>query len=99
MNDEELASHLGTIARSGTKTFLNNLSGDAKRDSNLIGQFGVDFTASSCCRPRNRLFPGEPVRNAPGAGPATARAVMRSNPPSAPHRAPCHPYFNEAGKE
>jgi molecular chaperone HtpG len=43
MNDEELASHLGTIARSGTKTFLNNLSGDAKRDSNLIGQFGVGF--------------------------------------------------------
>src|SRR3954471_14588991 len=43
MNDEELASHLGTIARSGTKTFLSNLSGDAKRDSNLIGQFGVGF--------------------------------------------------------
>jgi molecular chaperone HtpG len=43
MNDEELASHLGTIARSGTKNFLSNLSGDAKRDSNLIGQFGVGF--------------------------------------------------------
>jgi molecular chaperone HtpG len=43
MNDEELASHLGTIARSGTKNFLTTLSGDAKRDSNLIGQFGVGF--------------------------------------------------------
>ena len=43
MNDEDLASHLGTIARSGTKNFLNNLSGDAKKDSNLIGQFGVGF--------------------------------------------------------
>jgi molecular chaperone HtpG len=43
MNDEDLASHLGTIARSGTKNFLSNLSGDAKRDSNLIGQFGVGF--------------------------------------------------------
>ncbi len=43
MNDEELASHLGTIARSGTKNFLSSLSGDAKRDSNLIGQFGVGF--------------------------------------------------------
>jgi molecular chaperone HtpG len=43
MNEEDLISHLGTIARSGTKTFLAQLSGDAKRDSNLIGQFGVGF--------------------------------------------------------
>src|ERR1700678_332610 len=43
MNEEDLANHLGTIARSGTKNFLSNLSGDAKRDSNLIGQFGVGF--------------------------------------------------------
>ncbi len=43
MNDEDLVSHLGTIARSGTKNFLANLSGDAKKDSNLIGQFGVGF--------------------------------------------------------
>src|SRR5271154_2809282 len=43
MNDEDLESHLGTIARSGTKNFLSQLSGDAKKDSNLIGQFGVGF--------------------------------------------------------
>ncbi len=43
MNEEDLASHLGTIARSGTKNFLSQLSGDAKNDSNLIGQFGVGF--------------------------------------------------------
>jgi molecular chaperone HtpG len=43
MNEEDLVSHLGTIARSGTKNFLAKLSGDAKRDSNLIGQFGVGF--------------------------------------------------------
>jgi molecular chaperone HtpG len=43
MNEEDLVSHLGTIARSGTKSFLAKLSGDAKRDSNLIGQFGVGF--------------------------------------------------------
>jgi molecular chaperone HtpG len=43
MNEEELVSHLGTIARSGTKNFLAQLSGDAKKDSNLIGQFGVGF--------------------------------------------------------
>src|SRR5580658_1078374 len=43
MNEEDLASNLGTIARSGTKNFLSQLSGDAKKDTNLIGQFGVGF--------------------------------------------------------
>lgn len=43
MNEEDLISHLGTIARSGTKNFLSQLSGDARKDSNLIGQFGVGF--------------------------------------------------------
>jgi molecular chaperone HtpG len=43
MDEEDLVAHLGTIARSGTKNFLANLTGDAKRDSNLIGQFGVGF--------------------------------------------------------
>ena len=43
MNEEDLVSHLGTIARSGTKNFLAQLSGDARKGSNLIGQFGVGF--------------------------------------------------------
>jgi molecular chaperone HtpG len=43
MNAEDLEANLGTIARSGTKNFLSTLTGDAKRDSNLIGQFGVGF--------------------------------------------------------
>jgi molecular chaperone HtpG len=43
MNEADLVAHLGTIARSGTKNFLAQLSGDAKKDSNLIGQFGVGF--------------------------------------------------------
>ena len=43
MNEEDLNNHLGTIAKSGTKSFLQSLTGDKKKDSNLIGQFGVGF--------------------------------------------------------
>lgn len=43
MNREEVIAHLGTIAKSGTADFLKNLSGDQKKDSHLIGQFGVGF--------------------------------------------------------
>jgi len=43
MDEKELEENLGTIARSGTRRFLDNLPSDAKKDSNLIGQFGVGF--------------------------------------------------------
>ncbi|MEX3772125.1 molecular chaperone HtpG [Pseudomonas sp. MYb118] len=43
MSREDVITHLGTIAKSGTADFMKNLSGDQKKDSHLIGQFGVGF--------------------------------------------------------
>jgi len=46
MNRQEVVDNLGTIARSGTRRFLDSLSGDQKQDAQLIGQFGVGFYAA-----------------------------------------------------
>lgn len=43
MSEQEVIDNLGTIARSGTRRFLDAMSGDQKKDSQLIGQFGVGF--------------------------------------------------------
>ncbi|NNF40605.1 MAG: molecular chaperone HtpG, partial [Woeseiaceae bacterium] len=46
MSREELIDNLGTIAKSGTAEFLEQMTGDTKHDAQLIGQFGVGFYAS-----------------------------------------------------
>ncbi|MDC1359778.1 ATP-binding protein, partial [Gammaproteobacteria bacterium] len=43
MNEEEVIQNIGTIAKSGTAQFLSDMAGEKKKDSNLIGQFGVGF--------------------------------------------------------
>jgi molecular chaperone HtpG len=46
MNRDEVIQHLGTIAKSGTREFFSQLSGDQQKDAHLIGQFGVGFYSS-----------------------------------------------------
>jgi molecular chaperone HtpG len=46
MSRDEVITHIGTIAKSGTKEFFNSLTGDEAKDANLIGQFGVGFYSS-----------------------------------------------------
>ena len=46
MSREEVIEHIGTIARSGTRAFLEELTGDQQKDAQLIGQFGVGFYSS-----------------------------------------------------
>jgi molecular chaperone HtpG len=66
MNREEAISHLGTIARSGTAEFFGKLTGDAQKDSQLIGQFGVGFYSAFIVSDRVEVLSrkaGEPAES------------------------------------
>jgi len=56
MSRDEAISHLGTIARSGTAQFVQQLSGDQRKDSQLIGQFGVGFYSAFMVADRVEVF-------------------------------------------
>ena len=56
MSRDEAVAHLGTIAKSGTGEFLRALSGDQKKDANLIGQFGVGFYSAFIVSDRVDVF-------------------------------------------
>ncbi|MDM7856964.1 molecular chaperone HtpG [Thiopseudomonas acetoxidans] len=56
MSRDEVINHLGTIAKSGTSEFLKNLTGDQKKDSQLIGQFGVGFYSAFIVADKVEVF-------------------------------------------
>jgi molecular chaperone HtpG len=64
MTRQEAIDHLGTIAKSGTADFLSKLTGDQRKDAQLIGQFGVGFYSSFIVADRVEVFSrkaGEPA--------------------------------------
>jgi molecular chaperone HtpG len=66
MNRQDVIEHLGTIAKSGTASFLSNLTGDQAKDSQLIGQFGVGFYSAFIVAERVDVYTrraGEPAEN------------------------------------
>jgi molecular chaperone HtpG len=87
MTRDEAAAHLGTIARSGTAEFLAGLTGDARKDSRLIGQFGVGFYSAFMVADRVEVLsrragsaPGTGVRwSSAGAGEFTLEDVERES--------------------
>jgi molecular chaperone HtpG len=67
MTREEVIDHIGTIAKSGTRSFLDSITGDQKSDAKLIGQFGVGFYSSFIVAEEVTLRSrkaGEPAENA-----------------------------------
>ena len=85
MSRDEAADNLGTIAKSGTREFFGALSGDARQDSQLIGQFGVGFYAAfivadkvTVTSRKAGLSPEQGVRwESDGKGEFTIETIMR----------------------
>jgi len=86
MSREDVMENIGTIARSGTRAFLDRLSGDEKVDAHLIGQFGVGFYSSFIVADRVTVLTrraGDPADQgvrweSDGAGEYTLEAAERS---------------------
>src|SRR6202171_5653903 len=84
MSEAEVIDNLGTIARSGTKKFLEGLSGDSAKDAQLIGQFGVGFYSAFIVADRvtvlSKRADSEAVRwNSDGEGSYEIQTVDRAD--------------------
>ena len=77
MSKKDFKDNLGTIARSGTKNFLSKMSGDAKKDSNLIGQFGVGFYSCFMVADKVEEPVKRQVKSKHTGGSVTASLVMK----------------------
>ena len=100
MNEADLVDHLGTIARSGTKNFLSTLSGDAKRDSNLIGQFGVGFYSAFMVADRVQVVSRKAGEEAAWNWTSDGKSGFEIEPADRPTQGTTvKVYFNEEGKE
>src|ERR1700683_2501143 len=94
MSRAEVIEHIGTIAKSGTREFLQALTGDQRQDATLIGQFGVGFYSAFIVADRVVLTTRR------SGLPATARAPLSPGPPGwCPPRAgpACPPRTASAG--
>ncbi len=100
MNEDDLVAHLGTIARSGTKNFLSSLSGDAKKDSNLIGQFGVGFYSAFMVADRVEVVSRKAGDTAAWRWTSDGKTGFEIEPADrAQQGTTVTLYFNEEGKE
>jgi molecular chaperone HtpG len=87
MSRDEVIANIGTIAKSGTREFLRSLTGDARKDAAMIGQFGVGFYSSfivaervTLITRRSGLEPGEAVRwESDGKGEYTLETIERAD--------------------
>ena len=85
MNRDDVIANIGTIAKSGTQEFLRSLTGDQRRDTAVIGQFGVGFYSSFIVAERvvvttrrSGLEPGDGVRwESDGKGEYTLETIER----------------------
>ena len=86
MNREEVVDNLGTIARSGTEKFLASMTGDRRKDAQLIGQFGVGFYSAFIVAGRVEVFSrraGDPAEQgvrweSDGEGEFTVETIERA---------------------